>query len=69
MYPGGLPMKKLYRSNTDKMLAGIFGGLSKYLEIDATFLRVIAVVIAVITGVIPAIIGYLIVWYIVPPEP
>lgn len=61
-------MKKLYRSTTDKMLAGIFGGLAVYLDIDATFLRVIGVVLALITGVVPLIIGYLIVWYIVPPE-
>ncbi|NTW48526.1 MAG: PspC domain-containing protein [Chlorobiales bacterium] len=62
-------MKKLYRSNTDKMISGIFGGLSKYLDIDATFLRVIGVVLALITGVVPLIIAYLVVWYIVPPEP
>ncbi len=34
-------MKKLYRSSTNRYVAGVFGGLSEYLNIDATVLRVI----------------------------
>ena len=33
--------KKLYRSATDKKLAGVCGGLAKYLNIDVTIIRVI----------------------------
>ena len=31
--------KKLYRSNTDKKIAGVCGGLAKYLNIDPTVIR------------------------------
>ncbi|MGX9930675.1 PspC domain-containing protein [Virgibacillus salarius] len=37
-------MKKLYRSNTKRLVAGVFGGLSDYFNIDATILRLVFVV-------------------------
>ncbi len=36
--------KKLYRSRTDSMIAGVCGGLGKYFEIDATLIRLVFVV-------------------------
>lgn len=32
--------KKLYKSNTDKMLAGVCGGLAEYFHIDSTLVRI-----------------------------
>jgi phage shock protein C len=32
-------MRNLYRSETDKMLGGVCGGLGAYLRIDPTFVR------------------------------
>lgn len=32
-------MKKLYRSKTDRKLAGICGGLAEYFGIDSTLIR------------------------------
>ncbi len=34
-------MKRLYRSTTDKKICGVFGGLAKYFNVDATILRVL----------------------------
>jgi phage shock protein C len=59
-------MKKLYRSHTNKMIAGIIGGVGEYLDMDATVLRLAYILIAVVTGVIPAVLAYLIAWAIVP---
>ena len=61
--------KKLYRSRTDRMVGGVCGGLGKYLSLDATVVRLIAVVLMVLTGVIPGVIAYLILMLIVPLEP
>jgi len=36
--------KKLYRSRTDRKIWGVCGGLAKYLNIDSTLVRVIAIV-------------------------
>lgn len=38
-------MNKLYRSDTNKMISGVFGGLSEYLNIDANILRLIGFLI------------------------
>jgi len=60
---------KLYRSRIDRMIGGVCGGLGKYLGLDGTILRLIAVVLMVLTGVIPGVIAYLILMLIVPLEP
>ncbi len=62
-------MKRLYRSDTDKVFAGILGGLGEYLEIDPTILRLIYILVAILTGLAPAIIGYIIAYLIVPQKP
>lgn len=37
-------MKRLTRSNTNKIFAGVLGGLGEYFSIDATIIRIIYVV-------------------------
>ena len=37
--------RSLYRSSDDKVLAGVFGGLADYLDIDATILRIIGIIL------------------------
>jgi len=38
------PAKKLYRSRTQKMVAGVCGGLSEYFEMDVSIIRIIWVI-------------------------
>lgn len=59
-------MKRLYRSRSDRKIAGICGGLGEYLEMDPTMIRLIAVFILIFTGFIPMIIAYLFAWMIIP---
>jgi len=59
-------MKRLYRSETDKKIAGICGGIGENLDVDPTIVRLIAVVLTFATGIIPFLIGYVIAWWIVP---
>ena len=58
--------KKLYRSVNDKKIAGVCGGLAKYLNIDPTVIRVIWALI-VLGGA--GIVAYLICALIIPEEP
>ena len=37
--------KRLYRSRTDRMIAGVCGGLAEYFNIDPVIIRIIAVVL------------------------
>lgn len=39
-------MKKLYRSNTDKKICGVCGGLGEYFNVDSTLIRLAAVFLA-----------------------
>jgi len=58
-------VKKLYRSRTDRMIAGVCGGLGEYLNVDPTLIRLIFVFAALLGG--PGIIIY-IGWLLVVPE-
>ncbi len=59
--------RKLYRSRTDRKLAGVCSGLANYLSVDATLIRVIFIALAVLGGAAVPI--YLAMWVIVPNEP
>lgn len=55
--------KKLYRSNTDRMLGGVCGGLGEFFEIDPVIFRLLFIVSAFLGG---GIILYLVLWLIIP---
>jgi phage shock protein PspC (stress-responsive transcriptional regulator) len=59
--------KKLYRSTSNKKIAGVCGGIADYLNLDHATIRIIALFLAVISWyiVLPL---YLILWIIVPPD-
>ncbi len=58
------PAKKLIRTPEDKVIAGVCGGLAKYLNMDATLVRVLMVVITFFTGVPLAV--YVVLWLVLP---
>ena len=59
--------RKLYRSRTDRKLAGVCGGLAQYFNLDATLMRVLFVVLAVLGG--SGLLLYVAMWIIIPKEP
>jgi len=61
--------KKLYRSRTDKRIAGICGGLGTYMKFDSNIIRLVLVVATFLTGFFPIILTYLIAMGIIPEEP
>jgi phage shock protein C len=62
--------KRLARSEADRQIAGVCGGLAEYFGVDATIVRLAAVILAVYPGaVIGGIVAYLIAWFIMPPGP
>jgi phage shock protein C len=62
-------MKRLYRSNTNKVFAGVIGGIGEYYDVDPTLLRLGYVLLAIVTHIFPAIVGYIIAMAIVPKKP
>jgi len=61
--------KRLFRSETNKMVAGVLGGLGEYLEVDPVLLRLFYVAITIFTGVLPGIVVYILAIFIVPMGP
>ena len=62
-------VKKLYREEDDRILAGVLSGLSKYFGVDATVLRVAFAIATVLTGVFPFAALYLISAFLMPIRP
>lgn len=59
--------KRLYRSRTDRSLAGVCGGLAEYFQVDPTLVRVLFVLFTLMGG--PGLIVYIALALIVPEEP
>jgi phage shock protein C len=56
----------LRRSASDKVLAGVCGGLGRYLGVDPILLRVAVVVLTLANGI--GVIAYVIAWIVIPEE-
>lgn len=59
--------KRLYRSRTNKVIAGVCGGLGEYFEIDPVILRILWAVLVLVFGT--GILAYLIAWLVMPSTP
>lgn len=60
-------MKKLYRSRSNRVFAGIAGGLGEYFGVDPVVVRLIWLVLIFLWGT--GLVAYLIAWIIIPKEP
>lgn len=60
------PVKKLFRSRSNRVIGGVCGGLAEYLNIDTTVLRVITALLTFVMGM--SLWVYLLAWIIIPEE-
>lgn len=59
--------KKMVRSTSNKMIAGVCAGLAEYLDLDPSLVRIGFVVLALLSGIgIPV---YVIMWIVLPEGP
>ena len=58
--------KKLYKSKTNKKIAGVCGGLAEYLNIDATIVRLVWILATLFVGC--GILAYIIALLVMPNE-
>ncbi len=59
--------KKLYKSSTNKTLAGVCGGIAEYFDVDPTWIRLAWVVVSLMGG--SGILAYIIAALIIPDAP
>lgn len=62
-------VRHLYRSATERVCAGVCGGLGEYWAIDPVVLRLLWTFITVFTGFAPGIIVYILAVFIIPVRP
>ena len=59
--------KKLYKSNTDKKLDGVCGGIAEYFDVDPTVIRLGWVIFTCIAG--SGLLAYIICAVVMPRKP
>ena len=57
-------MKKLYSSN--RILAGVCGGIAEYFDIDPTLIRVAYVILSLFSVAFPGVLLYIILMILIP---
>ncbi len=66
--PAGQP-KRLYRSEKEKILGGVCGGIAEYLRVDPVIIRLLWVALTLLTFGVVGIVLYIIMWAFVPRNP
>lgn len=59
--------KRLTRSRTNRVLAGVCGGLGEYFNVDPLVFRFLFIVL-LLPGGAPGLLPYLILWLVMPEE-
>ncbi|MBA3947271.1 MAG: PspC domain-containing protein [Herpetosiphonaceae bacterium] len=60
------PSGRLSRSSTDRIIAGVCGGIAKQFNVDPTLVRVAFVLLTLFAGISPWI--YLLLWVAIPSD-
>ena len=58
-------MKRLYRSS-DRIVAGVCGGIAEYFDIDPTLIRVVYVILSLFSVAFPGVLLYIILMILIP---
>ena len=61
------PQRRLYRNQTNKVIAGVCSGLSEYLNVDTTVVRLVWILLTFLGGA--GIIAYILAYFIIPAKP
>jgi phage shock protein C len=61
--------RPLRRSRTDRMIAGVCGGLAHHFGLDVSLVRVLYVLLSILSVGFPGTLVYIILWIVIPKEP
>ena len=59
----------LRRSRTNRMIAGVVGGLAEWAGIDPTLARALFVIVSVLSAAFPGVLVYVLLWIVLPESP
>lgn len=60
--------RRLYRTTDDKLVAGVCGGLARYLNLDPTLVRVVVGLLTLFSLGFPGVIGYIVLIFVMPEQ-
>lgn len=63
-----MPTGPLVRTRNDRMIAGVCGGIARWLGWDSTAVRVIYVLVSIFSAAFPGILAYIILALLMPLE-
>jgi phage shock protein C len=61
--------RKLYRSTSDKWIAGVCGGIAERYDHDPTLIRILWIAITIVTGILGGVLVYLLLWIFIEKYP
>jgi phage shock protein C len=61
--------RPLRRSRSDRIIAGVCGGLAHHFGLDPILVRVLYVLASILSVAFPGIVVYLLLWIVIPEEP
>ncbi len=59
---------KLHRSSDDRLIAGVCGGIARWLGWRPTVVRILYVLVSVLSAAFPGILVYILLWILMPQE-
>ncbi len=60
---------KLTRSTKNRVIAGVCGGLARYLGWSPFRVRLVYVLVSILSVAFPGILVYLLLWFLMPKDP
>lgn len=60
--------KRLTRSGSDRMVAGVCSGLAEYFDLDPTLVRAGYVLLSLLSAGFPGLLIYLVLWMVMPED-
>ena len=58
--------KRLFKSNIDKKICGVCGGIAEYFDLDPTLIRVVYVILSMFSAGFPGLLVYIILMILMP---
>src|SRR6478672_2734514 len=62
------PPRRLHRSRSDRVLAGVCAGVAEYFGSDPTMVRLVTAILGLLTGIVPFLVLYVIAALIIPED-
>lgn len=64
-----MPVRRLFRKQHDRMIAGVCSGLAEYMGVDVVVVRLVCVAVIILSGLFPGALVYLVAVLLIPVEP